>query len=471
MASISWVWWSNAGSKMSTLDTIVAEATPRGRGGVAVLRLSGPKALMIAEQMTKQSLQRRHAHYAAFLSTTGERIDAGLALYFEAPHSFTGEHVVELQCHGGPVIVDLLLETALAYGARLARPGEFSERAFLNGKMDLVQAEAVADLIAATTRASAGAAMRSLQGEFSKQIHHLVKALIELRTFIEATLDFPDEDIEMIENEQITGKLQQIMQECVHLEATAQSGVLLQEGAQLVLVGPPNAGKSSLMNYLARDEVAIVSEIAGTTRDILKERVSLRGIPLYLLDTAGLRQSTDVIEKEGIRRTEKAMNQAECLLLLVDDTRREELTHLLREYEDLLGRCPTLIVFNKVDLSGAKAERIDDIALPKGITVPAVRVSLHTGVGLDLLEHLILDCLGWVSEGEGQFMARRRHLDALQRAHAALERGLQIYAHTHSLELLAEECRLAQEALSEITGAFRADDLLGAIFSTFCIGK
>ncbi len=452
-------------------DTIVAEATPKGRGGVAVVRLSGPDALKIAEKMTRCSLVPRYASYVGFHAATGALLDQGIALYFKGPHSFTGEDVVELQCHGGPVIVDCILESVLAEGARMARPGEFSERAFLNDKMDLVQAEAVADLIAAGTRRSAEAALRSLEGEFSRKIQHLVAELIQLRTFIEATLDFPEEDIEMIENARVREALALILMECTHLQGAAHSGVLLQEGVNLVLIGPPNAGKSSLMNHLAAQDVAIVSDTPGTTRDVLKEKISLRGIPIYLLDTAGLRQSTDAIEGEGIRRTERAMHQAECLIVLVDDAHPEALARLQQEYAALLQDRPLLLVLNKIDLTGSEAGRVIVHDFLPGKTCPAVKVSVKTGAGLAALEEALLDVLGWVNEAEGQFIARRRHLDALIRAHAALQQGLEIYQHTARLELLAEECRLAQEALSEITGEFRADDLLGAIFSTFCIGK
>ncbi len=453
------------------IETIVAEATPKGRGGVAVVRLSGPSAFAISEKIMAHTLMPRQASYVRFYAPDGALIDQGIALYFKAPHSFTGEDVVELQCHGGPIIVDYLLETVLAHGARMARPGEFSERAFLNDKMDLVQAEAVADLIAASTRRSAEAALRSLDGAFSLKIKHLVAELIHLRVFIEATLDFPEEDVEMIENARVREALALILMECEHLQAAAHSGLLLQEGVHLVLIGPPNAGKSSLMNHLAAQDVAIVSDIPGTTRDVLKEKISLRGIPIYLLDTAGLRQSTDVIEGEGIRRTERAMHQAECIVLLVDDAHPEDLRRLLSEYEALLLGRPLLILFNKIDLTGQKAVRLADIALPQGGFCPALKVSVKMRQGLDLLEETLLDLFGWVNEAEGQFIARRRHLDALKRAEYALKKGLHIYQQSAQLELLAEECRLAQEALNEITGAFRADDLLGAIFSTFCIGK
>ncbi len=429
------------------------------------------KLLEIAAKICSQPLAVRQAVYVHFRASEGQLIDQGIALYFKAPHSFTAEDVVELQCHGGPVIVDYLLETVLAHGARMAQPGEFSERAFLNDKIDLIQAEAVADLIASSTRRSAEAALRSLDGEFSRKIKHLVDELIHLRTFIEATLDFPEEDIEMIENARVREALALILMECDHLQSAAHSGVLLQEGVHLVLIGPPNAGKSSLMNHLACQDVAIVSDIPGTTRDVLKEKISLRGIPLYLLDTAGLRQSTDAIEGEGIRRTERAMHQAECMVLLIDDRHPEDLQRLLQEYKELLQGRPLLVLFNKIDLTGKQAERIADIVLPGGGACPALQISIKMAQGLDLLTETLLELCGWVGEREGQFSARRRHLDALKRAHAALKQGLAQYQQTQSLELLAEECRLAQEALSEITGEFRADDLLGAIFSTFCIGK
>ena len=455
----------------ASVDTIAAEATPKGRGGVAVIRLSGPQAGAIAEKIVGQSLRIRYAEYVQFVSPDGKPIDQGIALYFKGPHSFTGEDVVEFQCHGSPIVVDYLLETIFAHGGRMARPGEFSERAFLNDKMDLVQAEAVADLIASGTRRSAEAALRSLDGVFSSQVKTLVVELIHLRTFIEATLDFPEEDIEMIENARVREALVLILRECDHLQSAAHSGVLLQEGVQLALIGPPNAGKSSLMNQLAAQDVAIVSNIPGTTRDVLKEKISLRGIPLDLLDTAGLRQSVDAIEGEGIRRTQRVMQQAECILLLVEDGQPEDLQKLLLEYADFFIDRPMLVVFNKIDLTGCSPGRIEDVNLPGGGQCPAVRVSIKTSQGLERLEQTLLEVLGWAGEAEGQFSARRRHLDALRRAHASLQQGLAIYQNTARLELLAEECRLAQEALSEITGEFRADDLLGAIFSTFCIGK
>ena len=444
-------------------DTIAAEATPKGRGGVGIVRLSGVKALAIALQMTRQQLKPRYAEFCSFLDAQGEVVDQGIALFFKGPNSFTGEDVVELQCHGGPVIIDRLLEAALHYGARLARPGEFSERAFLNDKIDLIQAEAISDLIAASTRESARAALRSLQGEFSHQIHTLVGRLIELRVFIEATLDFPDEDIEFLQNAKVIQDLEVIVTFLKKVLQEAKTGVLLQEGIQVALIGKPNAGKSSLMNVLTQQETAIVSEVAGTTRDVIKEKIELAGIPIHLVDTAGLRESEDVIEQEGVRRTHQALKQADVVVLLVDCRHPEDLEDILQEYgTDLKGRI-VIIVFNKVDLISQERNG--------SLIKEAVYLSVKTGEGLVNLEKMLLEKLGVHQIGEGQFTARRRHLEALSRAEKALEKGLGFYREQHALELLAEECRLAQKALSEITGEFRADDLLGAIFSTFCIGK
>lgn len=443
------------------MDTIVAEATPKGRGGVGIVRLSGLKAYAIAEKIAKQALKPRYAEFSTFYDEKDELIDQGIALFFKGPHSFTGEDVVELQCHGGPVIIDRLLETSLHYGARLARPGEFSERAFLNDKIDLVQAEAISDLISASTRESARAALRSLQGEFSDKIHTLVTHLIELRVFIEATLDFPDEDIEFVENARVIESLESILQEFKDILKKAKVGVLLQEGVHLALIGKPNAGKSSLMNCLTQRETAIVSDIPGTTRDIVREKIELAGIPIHLLDTAGLRESKDVVEQEGVRRTQSALKQADIILLLVDRAHQEDLAEIQKTYAQELSGCKVIVVYNKIDLTGETPFACDN----------EVGISVRTGQGIHLLEEILLETLGITTIGEGQFMARRRHLDALQRAAIALDIGLHHYREQHRLELLAEECRIAQEALSEITGDFRADDLLGAIFSTFCIGK
>lgn len=443
------------------MDTIAAEATPKGRGGVGIVRLSGPKALAMAMHITRQELKPRYAEFCSFLDFQGEMIDQGIALFFKGPNSFTGEDVVELQCHGGPIVIDRILETALNYGARLARPGEFSERAFLNDKIDLVQAEAISDLIAASTRESARAALRSLQGEFSHQIHALVKQLIELRVFIEATLDFPDEDIKFVQNAKVIQNLENIVTFLNKVLQEAKTGLLLQEGIHVALIGKPNAGKSSLMNLLTRKETAIVSDIPGTTRDVIRERIELAGIPIHLVDTAGLRESENLIEQEGVRRTHQALKQADVVLLLVDCRHPEDLQDILREYnEDLQGRI-VITIFNKVDLLKSYYSG----------SFTALAISVKTGQGLIELEKILLEKLGINQMGEGQFIARRRHLEALNRAKKALQKGLGFYREQHALELLAEECRMSQEALAEITGEFRADDLLGAIFSTFCIGK
>jgi len=441
------------------MDTIVAEATPHGRGGVGVVRLSGPKAYSIGAAVSAQTLTPRYAAFSTFVDKSGAVIDQGLALFFKAPNSFTGEDVVELQCHGGPMIIDQLLETALTHGARLARPGEFSERAFLNDKIDLVQAEAISDLIAASTRESARAALCSLQGEFSKQVHTLVERLIHLRVFIEATLDFPDEDIEFVQNAKVIEDLEEIQTVFERIQSQAKVGVLLQEGIQVALIGKPNAGKSSLMNVLTGQETAIVSDIAGTTRDVIREKIHLQGIPIHLLDTAGLRSSEDVIEQEGVKRTQKALREADVVLLLVDCRTPEDHQEILKTYAEALAGRTVISVFNKIDLASAVTP--DD----------GVCVSVKTGAGLQELEQEMLHKLKVQQMGEGQFTARRRHLDALAKAGAALGQGLKHYQHNQSLELLAEECRIAQEALSTITGEFHSDDLLGEIFSTFCIGK
>lgn len=449
-------------------DTIVAEASPKGQAGVAVVRLSGPRALAIAEGLCGETLKIRHAHFVKFKASEGGLIDEGIALFFKGPQSFTGEDVVELQCHGSPIVIDQLLEASLKAGARLARPGEFSERAFLNDKIDLVQAEAIADLIAAGTRQAAQAALRSLEGKFSEKIHALVSHLIHLRTFIEATLDFPDEDIEFIENEKIIASLQAILEECQSLGASAEQGVLLQEGANVVIVGRPNAGKSSLLNALAKEELAIVSDIPGTTRDIVKERIHLHGIPIHILDTAGLRDSTGVVEKEGIRRTKAAAQKADALILLVDVRHPEDLAILRREYLSAMKALPMLTVFNKLDLCKGNPSFARHQG---GAGGSDLWISVKTGQGLPELETALLTLIGAEGTSEGHFIARRRHLHALQKAHEALERGLSAYQKNNRLELLAEEARLAQESLSSITGEFRADDLLGVIFSSFCIGK
>lgn len=437
-------------------DLIAAIATAPGRGGVGVVRVSGADIAPLAVAILGRVPEARHATYTRFLDSQGEVLDEGIALVFAAPHSFTGEHVLELQGHGGPVVLNLILERCIELGARLAEPGEFSRRAFLNGKLDLAQAEAVADLIDAASSEAARSAVRSLSGAFSARIAELVEGLTRLRMLVEATLDFPEEEIDFLRDADAFGRLDAIDARLAAVRAQAKQGVLLREGLTVVLIGQPNVGKSSLMNQLAGFEAAIVTEIAGTTRDTVREAIQIQGVPLHVIDTAGLRDTDDAVEKIGIARTWAAVEKADVALLLVDAA------HGLGEREAaILQRLPAvarLTIHNKIDVSlDAPRAAGDDIWL-----------SAKTGAGVELLRDKLLEAAGWQAAGEGAFMARARHLDALSRAagHLAAAR-----ASAAQLELFAEELRLAQAALSEITGEFTADDLLGEIFSKFCIGK
>jgi tRNA modification GTPase len=442
-------------------DTIVAVATPPGRGGVGIVRASGPAVPAFAAALLGALPPPRQAKFSRFRDGDGSVLDSGIALYFPAPASLTGEDVLELQAHGSPVVLDLLLRRLLGLGARLARPGEFSERAFLNDKLDLIQAEAVADLIAASTERAARSAQRSLQGEFSRRIHGLVDALAELRAYVEVTIDFVDEDIDFLEHGQIGDRLQNLLAELDGIRRTARQGCLLQEGLTLVIAGKPNAGKSSLLNCLAGRDAAIVTEIAGTTRDLLREYIQLDGLPLHVVDTAGLRESGDLIEREGIRRAREAIAQADHILLMEDD--REPLGGGQLP-EGLPGHIPLTRIRNKIDLTGAEP----GAAAVTGGTL--FRVSLKTGAGLEALKRHLKECAGYRSDDDQVFIARRRHLDALEAGRGGIERGVGLVA-SGDAELLAEELRIAQRALSEITGAFSSDDLLGRIFAGFCIGK
>lgn len=467
---------------MNLVDTIVAVATPPGRGGIGIVRISGPQALIIAEQICKASLLVRQAQLVSFYNQHDEVLDEGLALFFKDPHSFTGEDVVELQGHGSPVVLDLLLQVIVHYGARLARPGEFSERAFLNDKIDLVQAEAIADLIDASTQLAARSALHSLQGEFSKQINDLVESLIYLRTFLEATLDFPEEDVEFVEREKVIEQLTQILEALQLTLASAQTGVILRDGLNVLILGRPNAGKSSLLNLLAKNEVAIVSEVPGTTRDLIKETVSIVGVPLHVIDTAGLRESADVIEQEGIRRARASVQKADLVLWVVDASECNEISdeYMMKELKSLLGdtfdfvqSLPFVIILNKIDLIKIP-ENLSEIKLhfnSQEKMVSLVKLAARYAQGFSFLESAILKVVGLNKNDEHHFIARRRHLEALRLASQHLMQGLIQYREHKALELLAEDCRLAQEALSEITGVFRSDDLLGRIFSSFCIGK
>ncbi len=443
-------------------DTIAAVATPPGRGGVGIVRVSGPAVPAIAEGVIGALPRPRHARFCRFRDAAGEMIDEGIALYFPAPRSFTGEEVLELQGHGGPVVMDLLLKRVLELGARLARPGEFSERAFLNDKLDLAQAEAVADLIDAETEAAARLAGRSLQGAFSRRIHELVERLTELRVFVEAALDFPEEEIDFLADGQVARRLQDILDAVEKVRASARTGALLRDGMNLVIAGLPNAGKSSLLNALAGAERAIVTEIPGTTRDLLRERIQIEGVPVHLVDTAGLRESPDRVEREGVRRARDELARADRVLWVYDAAADPGNAGMAGAR--LPEGVPLTLVRNKVDLAG-EAPGIGERA-----GLPEVRLCARSGEGVEALRHHLLQQLGFQGSEQSEFLARRRHLDAIDRALSALEQG-RIVLQEGAAELLAEELRRAQQALSEITGEFSADDLLGEIFSSFCIGK
>lgn len=445
-------------------DTIAAIATAPGRGGVGVIRISGSNLLPFSLALTGKTPKPRYATLADFKADDGTAIDSGLLLYFPDPHSFTGEDVLELQGHGGPVVMQMLLARCLDLGARLAEPGEFSRRAFLNGKLDLAQAEAVADLIDAATTSAARSAVRSLQGEFSKAIHGLTDELINLRMLVEATLDFPEEDIDFLKAANAFGRLENLQIRLAEVFDRAGQGKLLQAGLHVVLAGQPNVGKSSLLNRLAGDDLAIVTPIAGTTRDALRSTIQIEGIPLHIIDTAGLRETEDEVEKIGIERSWREIERSDVVLLLVDA--RSGVSAADREILDRLPeRLQRITVYNKIDLSGAQAERHDE---PE---TTAISLSARSGEGIELLRQELLRIAGW-HQAEDVFIARERHLRALATAqeHIAAARNV-VESALPALELFAEELRLAQHALGEITGEFTADDLLGVIFSRFCIGK
>ena len=449
-----------------TQDTIAAIATPPGRGGVAIIRLSGPKALKIGMNMSRrtQQLTPRVAHYGAFYAAD-ERdnllIDTGLLLYFNTPHSFTGEDVLELQVHGAPVVLDRLLSECVIHGARLARPGEFSERAFLNDKLDLAQAEAIADLIHAQSETAARLAVRSLDGEFSRRIQALCEQLVTLRLYVEAAIDFSDEDLDFLSDGKVQALFQIIMNAFDELRLGARQGALLREGGVVVISGPPNAGKSTLLNALSGYDAAIVSHEAGTTRDVMREHVLLDEMPLQLIDTAGLHTSDNEVEQEGIRRAWLALERADVVLMMFDATEHRVKHPLDEAIQAALPRhVPVIRVLNKVD-------KLAQVAHREGQTVS---LSAKQGIGLDLLKVMIKEAMGH-QPTEGLFLARRRHLDALNKAQACLLSGkVQLFEYAAG-ELLAEDLRQAHDSLSEITGRFTSDDLLGEIFSTFCIGK
>lgn len=451
-------------------DTIAAVATAPGRGGVGIIRLSGPAAQLIGEQLTGLSLQPRHAHFCNFSGADGSVLDTGIALFFPNPNSFTGEDVIELQGHGGPVMLDLLMKACTTAGARQARPGEFSERAYLNNKMDLAQAEAIADLINSTTEQAALNASRSLQGEFSRKIDDLVELVTHLRVYVEAAIDFPEEEIDFIEDGQVRDKLAAIMVQLNRVLAQARQGSLMQEGMKLVIAGRPNAGKSSLLNALSGQESAIVTAIEGTTRDVLREHIQLDGMPLHIVDTAGLRDSADEVEQEGIRRAWNEMESADHILLVVDGSDpahdSDDPTVIWPEISEHLTRnIPVTVIHNKCDLSRRQP------AISQAANCTVIELSAKQGDGLELLKKHLKECMGYSEGGEGCFSARRRHLQSLQQAADALEAGNSQLVNAGAGELLAEDLRLCQHFLGEITGAVSSDQLLGEIFSNFCIGK
>jgi tRNA modification GTPase len=449
---------TDANSGATPTDTIVAPASPPGAGGVAVVRLSGPLVETIAAAMLDRLPRPRYATLSTFKDAAGQPVDTGIALYFPAPASYTGESVLELQGHGGPVVVSMLVEAALDLGARRAEPGEFSRRAFLNHKLDLAQAEAVADLIDSGTRQAARAALRSLSGAFSDAVDDLRDQLIDLRTYVEAAIDFPEEEIDFLSDEELERRIGQCQATYRVLIAAAEGGRVLRDGLQLVIVGKPNAGKSSLLNLLSGEDAAIVTDIAGTTRDVLRERISLDGLAVELVDTAGLREDPDVIEAEGIRRAKAALERADGALWVIDAGADAAASAAPSE---LPAGLATIIVRNKIDLTGESPGQQDG----------HVNVSATTGAGIHALKAAIKSMAGYAGAGEGAFTARQRHIDSLRASKRHFEAGVDALRAARAGELLAEELRLSMQALGEITGEFSSEDLLGRIFASFCIGK
>ena len=452
-----------------TTDTIVAQATAPGRGGVGIIRVSGEKATLVAEAVLGHLPKTRYADYCDFKAENGQVIDQGIALFFKGPNSFTGEDVLELQGHGGQIVLDMLIKRVMEVpGLRIAKPGEFSEQAFMNDKLDLTQAEAIADLIDATSEQAAKSALNSLQGEFSTEVHQLVEQVTNLRLYVEAAIDFPDEEVDFLSDGKIANSLNNIITKLDSVQASAKQGAIIREGMKVVIAGRPNAGKSSLLNALAGKESAIVTEIAGTTRDVLREHIHLDGMPLHIIDTAGLRDTADTVEKIGIERAWDEIATADRVLFMVDGTTTDAIDpHEI--WPDFIDRLPAnlgvTVVRNKADLTGETLEATQE----QGYEV--YRISAKTGLGVEELQQHLKSLMGYQGNLEGGFIARRRHLEALELATSHLMLGkeqLEVYL---AGELLAEELRMTQLALSEITGQFTSDDLLGKIFSSFCIGK
>ncbi|MCL4108292.1 UNVERIFIED_CONTAM: hypothetical protein GTU68_065320 [Idotea baltica] len=445
--------------KTDSSDTIVAIATPSGRGGVGIIRVSGSKVVDIAQQILGSLPQAHKASHRLFLDNQQQTLDDGVALFFPAPNSFTGEDVLELQGHGGQVVMDMLMQRCLQLGARVAKPGEFSERAFLNDKLDLTQAEAIADLIDSGSEQAARSALRSLQGDFSKLIESLLIKMIEMRVYVEAALDFPEEEIDFLADESVMLRMNAIKDQLAEITANATQGSLLRNGLNLVIIGEPNAGKSSLLNVLSGNESAIVTDIAGTTRDVLHESINLDGMPLHLVDTAGLRDSDDVVEKIGIERAWQAIERADIALLLLGES------HTVTNSEEIVNKLPEslplLVVQNKIDLAKEEAGKRDD----------KIYISAKHNLGIDVLKEELKQRMGYQNNGEDIFIARRRHLRALENTKQLVDNAEVQLVEFNAGELMAEELRLAQDELGQITGKFTSDDLLGEIFSSFCLGK
>jgi len=443
-------------------ETIVAIATPPGSGGIGVIRLSGPDSHRIASKVVNIPIKPRYAHYCEFRDDQGRNIDQGILIYFKKPNSYTGEDVIEFQGHGGQAVLSLLLKQTLVHGARLAKPGEFTERAYLNGRIDLIQAEAIADLISAASVQAARSAARSLEGEFSRQINSILEQLVGLRVFVESSLDFPEEEIEFIERFGLRQKLSELINTLEVMLIKTHKGSLLRRGIRVVIAGKPNTGKSSLLNYLTRTDRAIVTHIAGTTRDTIEDTILADGIIINLVDTAGIRETQDIVEQEGVRRSLAEAEKADVIIWMTDDAddARDPLKPVPGSNKAIM-----LVVHNKIDLFNREpaTEFVDG--------VPNIYISVKTGQGIELLEAMLKDCAGQQETGEDVILARERHIKALEAGKQYIERAVWMHDQAVGTELLAEELNRAQLALAEITGVFHAEDLLGEIFSKFCIGK